>query len=297
MMIGPVPAETFLHAAAFAAMSIFFMFLGKVASDAITPYNDDREVRDKMNLAVALRTAGLYGGLVIGLAGALAGDGGWTESTSTGAKFLEFFIDGFVVILLLLVAKAILHFITLRGLRPISAAKEGNIGVGLVECCAYLATGLIINGAFNDGLGTAAPSDSSLVAPIIAAVIYSFIGQVALAGSFALAEAFTRWNIGKELLAANPAAGLYVGAKLLGIGMILRVAISGPMNDWGTDLTAFGLFFVFGMAMLAIANWLGDLLFLPRQKVADAVKARNVAAIAKVAGVQLAVALVVSSAL
>jgi hypothetical protein len=80
--------------------------------------------------------------------------------------------------------------------------------------------------------------------------------------------------------------------------MILQAAVSGPMMGWADDLIAFGLFFVFGMIMLSIANWLADLLFLPGQKVSEAVtKTQNLAAVAKVAGVQLAVAFVISTVL
>jgi uncharacterized membrane protein YjfL (UPF0719 family) len=148
--IGPVPAYSFVYAAAFALVSIGFMFLGKLVANAVTPYNDDHQIREKKNLAVALRTIGIYSGLVIGMAGALAG-----ESQGFSGDLAEFALDGVIVIALLMASKLILQLFTLRNLNPGKQVKEGNTAVGMVECAAYIATGLIINGAFSDS-GTGA---------------------------------------------------------------------------------------------------------------------------------------------
>lgn len=290
--IGPVPASTFVYAAVFALVSIAFMFVGKLVANAVTPYNDDHQIREKQNLAVALRTIGIFSGLVIGMAGALGG-----ESAGFGADLTEFALDGFIVIALLMSAKLILHLFTFRSLQPAKQVKEGNTAVGMVECAAYIATGLIINGAFSDA-GLSPEAAAGALHPLAAAVLYALIGQVALGLSFMVLEAITPWNASTELGKGNTAAGLAVAAKLVATGMILQAAVSGPMTGWADDLMAFGLFFVFGMAMLSLANWLADLLFLPGQKVSEAVtKTQNLAAVAKVAGVQLSVAFVISTIL
>lgn len=278
--IGPVPVSAFVYASAFALISIAFMFVAKLVVDRITPYNDDVEVREKFNLAVALRSGGIYAAVAIGMAGALQGPSAGFEN-----DVREFAIDGFVVIAMLLVCKAVLHLLTLRAIKPTAEVAKGNVAVGLLECCSYLATGLILNGAFTDVGGT-----------LLGAVIYALLGQVALAVTFLIYEAITPWSVTSEIANGNRAAALFGGARMLALGMILQAALAGPMEDWATDLTAFGLFFVFGTLLLAVVGWLADLLFLPGQRIREAiVEQKNLAAIAKVAGVQLAVALVVAT--
>jgi uncharacterized membrane protein YjfL (UPF0719 family) len=279
MTLESIPTQTLISAAAFAGISIAFMFVGKLISDFLTPYNDDDEVREKGNVAVALRTTGLYVGLIIGMAGALAG-----ASAGLAEDVKELAIDGFIVIGTLLVAKAILQFVTLRSIRPAAAAKDGNVAVGIVECSAYIGTGLILNGAFTDVGGT-----------IGGAIVYAFIGQVALALCFKIYEWMTPFKVSEELAKDNRAAAIAVSVRLIAMGLVLNQAIAGPMADWATDLTLFGVYFVFGMLLLSVANWLADLLFLPKLRVGEAVTSGNVAAIVKVAGVQLAAAIIVAA--
>lgn len=276
--LGPVPLSSLVYASVFIAMSLAFMAIGRWISFALTPFNDDVEIRDNKNLAVALRTAGLFVGLVIGMSGALSGSGASFES-----DVREFFLDGFVVIAALLLAKLVLRLLTLRGVAITQGLQANNLALGLTEFGAFVATGLILNGAFTDEGGN-----------LMGGLIYALIGQLALVLSFYLYEWLSPINVVKQISDGNRAAGLMVGGRLIATGMVLQSAIAGPMTDWSSDLQSFGIYFVFGMVMLAVANWVADLLFLPALRVREAIEEhQNVAAITKVVGVQLAVAAII----
>lgn len=281
MMIGPVSLTSLLQASAFAAIGIFFMFVGKLVSNMLTKYDDDKLIRDTGNVAVALRTVGFYTGLVLGMAGALSG-----SVTTFQRDLTAFAIDGIIVLVTLLVAKASLRFVSLRAVSLSAEAEKGSIAAGLVELGAFISTGLILHGSFSGDGGT-----------IGGALLYAAIGQVALALSVIAYEKFTKFNVAEEIKADNIAAGLALAGRLVALGIILRAALDGPQEIWSEDLPMFGIYFAFGMLLLAIANFIGDLLFLPKMRVDEAIAQRNPAAIVKVVGVQIAVALIVAAVL
>jgi len=266
--------------AALVLATIAFLFVLKWIDDRITPFDDNAEIRERQNLALALRRAGLYLGFVIALAGSIVGSGAGFRR-----DLLTFAADAGVILLALLIAQLLNGRLMLGGVRESDGLRQRNVAVGLVEFGQYIATGLILNGAIN-GEGR-----------LGSAIMFAAVGQFALLLAFWLYRAMAGYDPIRQIREGNAAAGMAVGARLLGIGVVLWASITGDSTNLATDLTAFGIWFVFGFALLAAANWLADLLFLPELTVRQAVvDQRNLAGVVKVSGVTLAAAIAVAAA-
>jgi uncharacterized membrane protein YjfL (UPF0719 family) len=274
-------ARSMGDSAALTAVVLGLLFVVKLIDDWITPFDDTAEINERKNLALALRRGGLYGGLVLGMSTSLAAPG---AGQGLGRDLLGTLIDGAIVIVVLFLAQFLNGKLLFGKVPEAAALKENNLAVGLTELGQYLATGLLVSGAFS-GDGT-----------VLAGVIFVGIGQIALMLTFALYGQFARWDALGEIRKGNVAAGIAVGARLLAIGLLLKATISGEATKFSTDVTQFALWYVFGLALMAVVSWVADLLFLPGLRMKEAiVEHRNAAASAKIAGVTLAIAITVAS--
>jgi uncharacterized membrane protein YjfL (UPF0719 family) len=274
-----------LLAALLSIITMGFVFIAKVIGDRLTPYNDDEEIRENQNVAVAIRTVGFFTAVVIGMAGALRG--GAPEALK---EIPIFILDGFVVLVSLLIANFVLKKITFPNVDFTLQAKNKQVSGGIIEASLFIATALILNGVFGSG-----GDDSKLTA----GVLWTLGAQVALIVSVLVYKAAAPFKVAEELEKGNPAAGLAVATRTLCIAIILRGILDGPSSDvLKDDVTYVVGSFVFGMLLLSVINFIADLLFLKGYKYRDAVvENQNVAAVAKIAGVQLVISLVVAAVL
>lgn len=274
-------ARSMGDSAALVAVILALLFVVKLIDDRITPFDDTAEINERKNLALALRRGGLYVGLVLGMTTSLSAPG---AGQGLGRDLLGTLIDGGIVIATLFISQFLNGRILFGKVREAKAIEENNLAVGLVQLGQYIATGLLVSGAFG-GEGT-----------VLSGVVFVAIGQIALMLTFSLFGQFARWDALGEIRNGNVAAGIAVGARLLAIGLLLKAAISGEASRFATDIALFAIWYVFGLLLLAVVSWLADLLFLPGIRVRDAiVDQRNAAASAKIAGVTLATALTVAS--
>jgi uncharacterized membrane protein YjfL (UPF0719 family) len=122
------------------------------------------------------------------------------------------------------------------------------------------------------------------------------LAQLVWVASFYLYEAVTRYDMRAELKNGNAAAGIMAGGWMLSLGLILAACISGPSQDWITDMTLFGLWSVFGLVLLVVITWVGDRLFLPHStNEQQVVNRRNVAAAALLSGLNVSLAVIVAA--
>lgn len=263
------------------AVILALLFVLKLIDDWITPFDDTAEINERKNFALALRRAGLYLGLVVAMTSSLSAPG---AGQGLGRDLVGTLIDGGIVIVTLIAAQFLNGKLLFAKLPEATGLRENNIAVGLTEFGQYVATGLVVSGALT-GEGT-----------MLSGLAYIVIGQVALMLTFALFGKFARWDALGEIRNGNVAAGIAVGARLLAIGLLLKAAISGDASRFATDITLFGVWYVFGLVMMAVVSWVADLLFLPGLRIREAiVEHRNAAASAKIAGVTLATALTIAS--
>ncbi len=266
----------FGRSAAFVAVAVLFVLVAKLLADLLTRFDDDQEIRERSNGALALRRAGMYLGLAIGLAASLVQPG-----ESFGEDLLALAQDGVLLIALLLLAQVLNERIMLRGLRTHDAICENNLAVGAVEFGQFAATGLIVAGALS-GEGSLA-----------SAALFAALGQVGLLVAFELHARFTRWSVREEIAAGNVAAGVLLGGRLLALGVIVNNSVAGDSTTLTSDLLSFGTYYLFGLALLAVVTWVSDLLFLPKVRLHEMIAGRNVPAVGLLSAISLAVAIVV----
>ena len=124
---------------------------------------------------------------------------------------------------------------------------------------------------------------------------FFILGQITLLLFGFLYELITPFNVRNEIKNNNLAAGIGLGGILTALGIILMASISGPFKGWANDFASFGIYALFGIAMLLIFRTVIDRLLLPTTNIATEVKAdRNIAALIVVASAINAVAIIIA---
>jgi len=272
------------QAVVFAAEAFVFMWLAKLVLDRRERrvYSADRQIAESGNLAIALRRAGVYLGVAVGMLGALSGGGG-----DFLADVLATAIEGAAVFVFLFVALVVSDRIVVTGLDNAGALRDGNVAVGLVELGISVATGLVAYGSFaGEGGGLAS------------AVVFFALGQVGLVLLTIAYERVTPYHVLDGVRAGNVAAGLMLGGMLLAFGFILNACLSGRFVGWQQDLTSFGASAGAGLVVLLLLQWPIDRLFLPGTTLRHHIEAApNPAAVAVAVSVKLALAVVIGAVL
>ncbi len=268
----------------YAAVVLAYIWIAKKWRDlATTKFDDDREIEQNSNIAVGLRRFGLYLGLAIGMSAALAGE---TSGFVNDLKMLA--IDGALVLVMMMIARFFNDTIILRGISNDDEALAGNAAVGLIEAGSYIATGLIMFGAFTGGGGT-------ILQGYLSAMLFAALGQISLLIFFEAYEFSTSFNVRKQVKMANPAAGLAVGCMLVAMGIILRASITGDFQGWLVDIKSFALSTGYGILLLLLFRKIIDWLFLPHTTLQIAVeREQNVAAVAVTQACILALAIIIA---
>jgi uncharacterized membrane protein YjfL (UPF0719 family) len=275
-------------------VGIFFIWLAKKVDDWRTKAFDDDAHIDNGNVAVGLRRSGLYLGIAIALSGAMGG-----SSEGFFLDLTQLLIDGLIITGFMFSTRFINDFIMLGNInndeecikafgQPDGSEVIGNTAVGMVEAGMYVATGFILNGAFSGTGGT-------FFQGIVSAIVFFILGQIALLLFGLLYELITPFNVRNEIRNNNLAAGIGLGGILMALGIILMSSISGPFTGWANDLASFGIYALFGIAMLLLFRAVIDRLLLPTTNIATEVKEdRNVAALIVVASAINALAIIIA---
>jgi len=256
-----------------AAIVFGFMFLIKVIMDKLVAshYDADVEIEENNNLGIALRRAGLYGGIAIAM-------------FFTLGDIKMQFINGATVVGFMFIALIISEKIVFPSFDNTVALKAGNVSLGFAEAGLYLGTGVI---AMASMAGTG---------PWISTIVFFVLGQLVLLLAVRLAE-FTNKGLLEEIKLGNVAAGIMLGGMTFAYALILKGAIMGPFTGWAADITAFAISTVLGGLMLFLfANKAIDKLFLPGSSITKEIKEKNVAAITVVIGLKIAIAFIISGA-
>ncbi len=261
---------------------LFYIWIGKKVIDLLTPYDDDKLIEDSGFLSVSFRNVGFYIGLAVAMLGPLIGEskGFWSDLK------LEF-LDGGFALALMLFARVINEVFVLPTVKNDDEIAKNNIAVGIVEFGSYLASGLILNGAFTGEGGG-----------VLSGIVFFFAGQLALLALLGLYKAVSRAHLKDLVGKGNVAAGIAVAGILISFGFILRASIAGPFTGWVTDLSAFGISAVSGYVLIVFFGKIADWIFLPSTDVyTEIVHDQNAAALLLTAGLSIAMSLVVSAVL
>ncbi|HIO21508.1 MAG TPA: DUF350 domain-containing protein [Nitrospirales bacterium] len=241
--------DTAVFALIYLACAYSLFWLGKVVFDLIhREFKVNEELLQKDNAALAISLAGYYFGLVLVIGGAIVG-----PSAGLVDDLIDIFLYGLLAIVLLNISTVINNRLILyRFDNTTEIIRDQNVGTGVVVSATYIATGLILFGAISGEGGT-----------IWTALAFWGLGQVALVIVSLLYERITPYSIHEHIERNNVAVGVAFAGALIGMGNILRYAVSGDFESWNANLTTFGLYAAIGLVALPLIRIATDKILLP----------------------------------
>lgn len=208
----------------------------------------DAELTARDNLAFAVPLGGYYFGILLAMGGPLSG----RAQQDLAQDALAVVGWGLLAIGLLNVASLVKRRTFLHGLDLAQEILERrNLAAGTVVGAFHVAGALVVLGALS-GEGGLAP-----------AVAFWGYAQLLLTVGAAVFLRLTRTDIRVEILRGNQAVALSLAGVVVAMGNILRLAIGGSFEGWGTGLAAATGYAFAGLALLFLARWLLDWLLLP----------------------------------
>jgi uncharacterized membrane protein YjfL (UPF0719 family) len=268
--------EKYLVMIIYITLVIVFLFLSKKIADAITRFDDDAQISQNDNLAIALRRFGIFVGVCIAMQALIT-------DVSSFRDIGLFCVYALIVVIVFFAAHFINDFIIIPGVSNNELVKEGNVPTGMIEAGAFIATGILVNGAFSGGEGG-----------MVSAVAFFFLGQIVMMVAIFIHEKIYRFDVVQCVLDNNLSAGVAIAGLLVAYSIILRASIAGDFTGWINSLTAFAASAVTGMIGLIIFERIAALIFLPRTSIRDQIHKGNTAAIVVVQGITIALSLIIS---
>ena len=264
-----------------------FTYIAWRIADWRTKEIDDLQQIDDGNMAVAIRRFGLLAMFGFGFSGALSGGG-----ASFGQNLIVLLVDGILILIFAFACRHINDVIMMGHLDNDEHCKKGNVAVGIVEAANYMATGLILWGAF-------AGDGTNLLNDILSALTWFLIGQATLLVIGWIVETFfTRFNIRNEVKEGNVAAGVFLAGVLVPLGIIIRSNLLGPSQGFVFDVILFTAYMVFSLLLLVLFSFGVDRILLPSSTIKEVVETKhNVAGVSIGVAVNILVALVVAASM
>jgi uncharacterized membrane protein YjfL (UPF0719 family) len=266
----------FLITAAYVAIALLFMLVGRVVSNALFR---SKRTAQQPNLALSVRHGGLYLAIAIAMTSALQG-----SASGFVQGLIEVLRDGAVIVFALIAAQWLNEWLIVPGLDNDQAVADGNTAVALTEFGSYLATGMIASASFGGGEGS-----------WLTAIVFFVVGQLVLIGGFWAQELLLRASFVTAVKRGNEGAGVAVAGILIALGVILRASIAGPFLGWAASFRALALYAVGGIVFLVVFQEIFAYVFVKRRHLDDQYHA--VATSSVVACGQIAIALVITALL
>lgn len=257
-------------------LTLVFLFIAKKIADGLTRFDDDRAIQQEGNMAVALRRFGLFLGLGVAMTGVMGGGLSRLDMT-------VFILDGGIAIVLFFCAHYVNDYLIVPGISNNDLVKEGNVPTGLVEAGSFLATGILLSGAFAGEEG-----------PLLSAVIFFLLGQSFLVLAVKVHQKVYRFNVTACLQERNISAGVTVAGLLVSYSLILRATIAGSFTGWAESLGYFFASALTGIVGLLICERLAGFIFLAKIRITDEISRSNTAAAILVQGITVTIALIIS---
>ena len=268
--------EAYLVKILYMILVIVFLFISKKIADAVTRYDDDAQIRQNDNLAVALRRFGIFVGICIALQAVIIDDSSYRD-----AGF--FAVSALIVVVVFFIAHFINDVVIVPGASNNDLIRAGNVPTGVIEAGAFIATGILVNGAFSGDEGG-----------IISAAAFFFLGQIVMIAAIFIHQKIYRFKVTRCVLDNNLSAGVAVAGLLVAYSIILRASIAGDFTGWISSLTAFAISALTGMIALIVFERIAALIFLPKTSIGEAIRGGNTAAIVLVQSITIALSLMIS---
>lgn len=247
-------------------LGLVVLVVAKLLKGVLSPYKTDEELTAKDNPAFGLAVSGYYIAVIalyIGAARPAPVDMGTAVALQVLGLNFVWAVAGIVA---LAVSRTIMDAALVSGARCSDEVRARNVSAGAVECCVYIASGLVLAGALHEPGGSA-----------LTVLVFFILSQLALLLFGRLYQMWAGYGISREICSGNLAAGTAFGLTLVALSLLMLKATSGEFLDWATNLSFFAFDAVVGFILLMILRWLTDLALMPNAKIAEEiVRDRNV---------------------
>jgi uncharacterized membrane protein YjfL (UPF0719 family) len=261
---------------------VAFLVLLWVIIDKVTSFDDERELFQHRNMGYAVVRISIVAAQAIALLPLIGtvNDNFWSDI----GPLLAWGAGATVVLL----ALNWVFDATIHRSGGIDALSTTSMADAVAKGGFYVASGLI----FNAALSGVAPSLGEAIA---ASVVFSALGFVALLAGYALLGLIGPFRRRKQLGEANLAASIISAGVVVGLGFILRLAIAGDFNGWGSGLVGFVVTFVLGYVLLIVLIFVIDIAVVRSKNLREIVGQNEVPAACVMAGMLIAVGLSIGS--
>jgi uncharacterized membrane protein YjfL (UPF0719 family) len=249
-------------------LGVLALVIAKLLKGVLTPYRTDEELTAKDNPAFGLAAAGYYLAVAAIYIGAVrpvtAGEVGTAGALAAFAENLAWAVGGIVA---LAFSRWLMDRFLVTGARcSDEIVRNRNIAAGAVECCVYIASGIVLAGAIREPGGS-----------VVTALAFFLLSQMVLLLLGRLYQAWVGYGVAREICGGNLSAGVAFGLTLVALSLLMLKATSGDFVDWTTNLTFFAFDAIIGFALLMGLRWVTDLALMPNAKIAEEiVRDRNV---------------------
>ena len=245
------------------------MLIARVVYARFAGYDVNHQLTEADNPAVGTAMFGYLGGLVIVFVALLATEGADADDPIAIAWDLgELFTYGLVAIVLLKVSGIINdRFVLHRFENKKELVDDRNTGAGAVLCGSYLASAIILAGAFHGRIDPdyfeGDPTPLELMGTEIGIGLAFFgLGQLVLILYGHIYQMIQPVNVHHAIAqdyevngikhGGNAAAGVAFGGNLLALGLVLFGGVHGVFDAWDDKLLDFGVFAAIGCILLPI---------------------------------------------
>ena len=237
------------------AVVLALLVVGKWVYDALhRRFALRTELIENDNLAVALAVAGYYLGLVIVLAGVVAGP----ASFSLLDDVIGLVLFGLLGIALLNLSALINDKVVFSKFAiEREIVEERKAGVGALEGANYVAVGLLTAGAMSGEGG------------LLSGLVFWVAGLAALIVAGVLYDRITSYDLHDEIEKGNLAVAAAFAGVLIGFGNVIRLAGEGDFVSWNESLAEFGYYTVVGLVLLPFVRLFADKVLLPGARLSD----------------------------
>lgn len=205
---------------------VAIFFIANIIYSKKVGYDVKSEIVKKDNMAVAISLAGYLLAISIIFIGCVLGPSkGILQDLIVVVKYSA------LGLVLLYVAHLVNDKLILHKFKNVKELiDERNVGTGAVQAGSYIASGLIIAGSVHGEGGG-----------LLTAVVFFFLGQLALIIFTKIYDFITSFDVHEEIEQNNYSAGIAFSGTLIALGIILSKAAAGNFISWEQNILYFGV--------------------------------------------------------
>jgi len=234
------------------AVALGLLFIYKVLHDSITHYDDRAELL-RGNTAVGLTRAGAYLGVVIAMGGSLI-----NSDLPWFIDFGMFALDGVLAVGVFTAASFAFDWVILWKNNNAKQVEAGNKAVAIIEACAYISLGIIMNASFSG-------SGGGFWTGMLSAMVFSTLGLGTLLVIYLVFVRLYHWRyrckVEQEIENGNVAMAIETSGVLLAMSITLWCSISGDFRGWIVDILSYGVAALSSVVAVGLAWFISGRIF------------------------------------